>query len=152
VSHWSGFNPPGRCASAALPLRCHCAATALPLRCHCAATALPLRCHCAATALPLRWMKWGKTGIHLFPGGRYFVVLTPPQQPAPAAHHLPHQKIVSEKNSGIQTKLTPPPPPPLPSPLASSRPQLPPSTPLLLLLPQGESPQPSGGSGVCPSS
>jgi hypothetical protein len=45
-------------------------------------------------------------------------------------------------------------PPPLP-PAAPSRPQLPPSTPLLLLLPQGESPQPPGGSGSsgeCPSS
>ena len=35
------------------------------------AAAHPLRFHCASTALPLRWLKLGKTGNHLFPGGRY---------------------------------------------------------------------------------
>ena len=109
------------------------ASTALPLRFHCASTALPLRCHCAATALPLHWLKWGKTGNHIFPGGRYFVVLTPRQQPhsAPAAHrlHAPTnigsfgEKIpVFKPNSPRRLLLRCP-----PAPLATSRPQPPPA-------------------------
>jgi hypothetical protein len=39
-------------------------------RINCAYAAHPLRIRCAAGTQAARWLKWGKTGNHLFPGGR----------------------------------------------------------------------------------
>jgi hypothetical protein len=84
---------PLHCEPAAHPLRIRCASAAHPLRIRCASAAHPLRIRCAAGTQAARWLKWGKTGNHLFPGGRstHTLSLTQRACSSPAAH----QKIYS---------------------------------------------------------
>ena len=104
-------------------------------RIRCASAALPLRFHCAVGTLAARWLKWGKTGNHLFLVGD-LCGFNPSAATTQRICSSPamHQKIQFRKKIPVFKPKSPRRlllrcPPPLP-PAAPSRPQPPPSTPV----------------------